>query len=127
MFPKLESSLSGWNGNIGDLEIAFDPRIFIIAALIALLANLIFALAPAFLGSRLDLTASLKSCGFLRGSAGPRGRRVLVIAQVTLSFVLLVGAGLFIRLIERFESADPGFNTDVLVVKSGPAGIWRRQ
>ncbi len=118
-FPKLEGSLSGWNGNIGDLEIAFDPRIFIIAALIALLANLIFALTPAFLGSRLDLTASLKSCGFLRGSAGPRGRRVLVIAQVTLSFVLLVGAGLFIRLIERFESADPGFNTDVLVVNPG--------
>jgi predicted permease len=94
----------------------------LLAALIALLANLIFALAPALLGSRVQLNATLKEQSFQRAGTGPRWRRILVVAQVILSFILLVGAGLYIRILARFELTDPGFNTKVLVVNPGAPG-----
>ncbi len=121
--PALESSLGqGPMDALRDLELVFEPRIFAIAVSIAIFANLIFALAPALLGSRLEITATLREQGFLRGGAGPRWRRILVVAQVMLSFILLIGAGLFIKVLARFETADPGFNTNVLVVHPGAPG-----
>jgi macrolide transport system ATP-binding/permease protein len=118
--PALEGSLNeGSIGAMRDLDLAFEPRIFLIAAAIALTANLLFALLPAILGSRIGIGASLRDHGTIRGSASPRLRRILVVAQVVLSSVLLVGAGLFIRFIARFQSADPGFDTKVLVASPG--------
>jgi predicted permease len=120
--PALEGSISESIGSLRDLELVFDPRIFSLAALIALLASLLFAVAPALLGSRIEINSTLKEQTILRGGPSPRWRRVLVIAQVILSFVLLIGAGLYIRIIARFEVMDPGFNTNVLVVNPGAPG-----
>ena len=120
--PELEGSLGGSIGSLRDLELVFDPRIFFLAASITVVANVIFALTPALLGSRFELTTTLKEQGPLNGGAAPRWRRTLVVAQIVLSFILLVGAGLFIRFILHFESVDPGFDLNVLVVTPGAPG-----
>ena len=117
--PEFEGSMGSSIGSLRDLELVVEPRIFFLAASITLLANLFFAFVPALLGSRLELAKALKDQTFVGGGAVPRWRRVLVVAQVILSFVLLVGAGLFIRFILRFELTDPGFDVNVLVVDPG--------
>jgi putative ABC transport system permease protein len=91
----------------------------VVAAAIALISTLLFALTPALTASRVDLTGALKDRGFLNADPrGSRGRRLLVALQVLLSFILLVAAGLFARTILHFESMDAGFDRSVLLLKS---------
>jgi putative ABC transport system permease protein len=83
---------------------------------VSLLTGFIFGLVPALQASRPDLNESLKDGG--RGSTGTRGGRVrslLVVAEVALSLVLLVGAGLLIRSFMRLQQFDLGFNPDSLL------------
>ena len=83
---------------------------------ISLLSGVLFGLAPALRLSRLDLHGSLKDAS--RGSAGAsavwgRGqnlRRLLVVAELALSVVLLIGAGLLIRSFAQLQNVSPGFN-----------------
>lgn len=79
---------------------------------VAILAGVIFGLAPAFQFSKPDLTGSLKEGG--RGSAGGRQsrmtRNLLVVVEVALSIVLLIGAGTLIRSFEALLKRDMGFN-----------------
>src|SRR5262249_6626893 len=84
---------------------------------VAVVSTLLFALAPALHTTRIDLAAALKSdsLGVLGG--GPsRLRAGLVLVQVSLSFVLLVGAGLVVQSLQRVRTASPGFVTDGAVV-----------
>jgi len=72
----------------------------------------LFGLAPAFQGSRLDVTRALKDEG--RGSfqsSRSRGfRRALVIGEIALAIVLLVGAGLMVRTLAKLNAVRLGFN-----------------
>ena len=103
-----------------DLELAIDHRVLIIALCITLLTNLIFALVPSLVGSRPELTSSLKNQGFLFvGRAGSRWRRIPIVIQIALSSILLVGAGLFTRTIVDFKSVDPGFDQKVVILNVG--------
>ncbi|HEV2912615.1 MAG TPA: ABC transporter permease [Pyrinomonadaceae bacterium] len=84
---------------------------------VSLLTGVIFGLAPALLASRTDLVAVIKG-----GGAGPSHSRrrlnlrgVLVIAQVTISLVVLICAGLFIRSLSQARQTDPGFKSENLV------------
>ncbi|HZI86451.1 MAG TPA: FtsX-like permease family protein, partial [Pyrinomonadaceae bacterium] len=73
--------------------------------------GILFGLAPALRASRVDLNKALK--GGSRGSEGSgqhRMRNVFVVVEVTLSLVLLIGAGLLIRSYQHIQSASPGFN-----------------
>jgi predicted permease len=118
--PAFEGSLGeGSIGSLSELELTFEPRIFLIAAGISLLTIAIFAVGPAILSSRQDPGLSLKDRDTLQGGCGLRWRRLLVIAQVILSFALLIGAGLFIRFITSFQSAKPAFDQQVLVATVG--------
>jgi predicted permease len=78
---------------------------------ISLLSSLIFGLAPALRAARVSLSESLKEGG--RGSAGTRGRdwlrSALISAEVALSVLLLVGAGLLIRSALEMQRISPGF------------------
>src|SRR5215211_2161882 len=79
--------------------INIDLSVLIFTAMVAVLTGIAFGLAPAIHGSHLNLNDTLKeggrdSCG---GSKGNRARGLLVIAEVAVSFVLLVGAGLLIN------------------------------
>ncbi len=80
---------------------------------VSILCGVLFGLAPAFRSSRPDLLPALKED--VPGSTGASRltlRRVLVVAQVALSLLLLVGAGLFIRTLGNLRALDPGFTPE---------------
>jgi predicted permease len=80
---------------------------------VALVAGLVLGLAPALHGDRTDLATTLKDDSAGGGQRGrTRLRDGLVIAQVAVSTLLLVGAGLFLRSFQRLQAVDPGFGDD---------------
>jgi predicted permease len=100
--------------------ISLDWRTFTFTLAAALVTGALFGLAPAIQTSRVGLNESLKESG--RGSAGgPRHNRLrglLVIAEVSLAFVLLIGAGLLIRTFYYLQRVDPGFEPSGVVTAS---------
>ena len=93
-------------------EIGFDWRVLAFTSVIALTTGIVFGLLPAIWGPRVDLTDALKEGS--RGSTGGSGRlrKLLVVAEVALSVMLLVGAGLMVRSFSHLRSVNPGFRTD---------------
>lgn len=88
-----------------------DPRILAFSAALALVTGVVFGLAPALQSLRFDLWTTLKdAAGALAGHSGSvRLRKALVIAQVALSFLLLAGAGLFVKTLANLEETNSGF------------------
>src|SRR6185437_11810552 len=77
---------------------------------VALVTGIVFGLAPALQSTRPDLAPTLKDqAGAVVGGGAVRFRKALVIAQVTLSLLLLIGAGLFIRSLKNLQNLGPGF------------------
>jgi putative ABC transport system permease protein len=85
-----------------------------IAALLTIVTGVIFGLAPALEGTRVDLQTGLKSSS--RGSSGDRRgrlfRNVLVVAEVALATMLLIGAGLLIKSFSKLQSVSSGVRPD---------------
>ena len=84
---------------------------------LSLLTGIVFGLVPAFEATRFDLNDSLKEGGKnIGGSAGgQRIRNLFVVTQVALALVLLVGAGLLLKSLNRLQSVDTGFNPSNLL------------
>src|SRR5437763_441235 len=100
--------------------IALDGKVLAFTLLIALVTGLIFGLAPASQGSHFTLSETLKE-GCRDSGAGARGKRLrssLVIAEVAVSVVLLIGAGLLINSFMHLRNLDPGFRADHLLALS---------
>jgi predicted permease len=87
-----------------------DLRILMFSTAVALATGLLFGLAPAMQATRLDLFAALKAVtgGVVGAGASARLRKALVIAQVALSFLLVVGAGLFAETLGNLRNARTG-------------------
>jgi predicted permease len=94
------------------LDYRLDARVLSFTFLLSLATGVIFGLAPALQASRPDLVPALKD----ESAAAAQGRRrfslrnLLVVAQVALSLVLLIGAGLFLRSLHNAQAIDPGFD-----------------
>ena len=88
-----------------------DWRILLFNIGLSLLTGLIFGLIPALKSTRLDLWSTLKNAaGSITGAGGSvRLRKGLVTAQVALSFLLLFGAGLFVRSLQNLKDRDSGY------------------
>ena len=118
----LVSFLSAGQRNPTLLEAKLDGTVLAFTVAIAVLTGVLFGLAPGLRGTRVDVTPALKSntvnLGVERRSG--RGRfglgSLLVAAQVGLSVVLLVGAGLVVRTLMNLQKIDPGFDTNNLVI-----------
>jgi macrolide transport system ATP-binding/permease protein len=96
----------------GDAVLKFDVRVLGFTLLIALLATLVFGLAPAVIATRANLASELRERRSPWTGAGHRAnlRSMLVMAQVALSVVALTGAGLFLRSLSNAQAVDPGFD-----------------
>jgi predicted permease len=94
-----------------------DGRVILFAALLAVATGVLFTLAPAFHGARAPVANALREAGTrsTEGSGAGRLRRVLVIAEVSISFVLLVGAGLLAETFQRLSHVEPGFDAQNVV------------
>jgi len=90
-----------------------DWRVLAVSAGVCLLATLVLGLVPAMQTSKIDLAGALKADS--AGVVGSRGRAWvrsgLVVVQVSLSFVLLVGAGLLLQSLQKIRTSSPGFST----------------
>jgi len=104
-------------GSVMRLPAELDWRVLAASVAVCLVSTILFGLAPAMLTSRIDLVEALKSES--GGVVGGRGkawvRSGLVIVQVSLSFVLLVGAALVVQSLQRIRTTSPGFSTDGVV------------
>ena len=98
-------------GNIPRLQnVGIDGRVLAFTTSVALLTGILFGLAPAIRGSQVNLSETLKEGGrSIVGSANHRLRSLLVIAEIAMSLVLLIGAGLLIRSFIRVQQVQPGF------------------
>ena len=102
--------------NLADLRM--NANVFVFAFAVAILTGLIFGMVPALRSSRTSVAEVLKE--ETRTAGRSRGRlnlaNALLVGQVTISLVLLVVAGLFLRSIEREYTIDPGFQTKKLAL-----------
>ena len=107
-------------GTVLRLPAELDWRVLVSSVGVCLIATLLFGLAPALLTSKIDLVDALKaeSGGVVGGHGRAWVRSSLVLVQVSLSFVLLVGAGLVIRSLEQMRTVNPGFSADGVVTTS---------
>lgn len=95
-----------------DYAVRIDRTVLLFAMLITATAAVVFGLLPARQAARTDLVSAVKDGGL--GSVGAPGRsrlrNTLVVAQMALSLVLLVAAGLFVRSMRNAQAIEPGFN-----------------
>ena len=103
------------------VRLSLDWRVLTFSAVIAILAGLVFGLAPAVGGTRLALTDGLRDGG--RGSVGSRShwfRHGLVIAETTLAVVLLTTSGLLAQTYEHLRGLDLGIRSERLLTLVTP-------
>ncbi|HEY7543955.1 MAG TPA: ABC transporter permease, partial [Blastocatellia bacterium] len=97
------------------VEPSINWRVLLFTIGVSLLTGILFGIAPAWRATRPDLTAGLKQ-GRRTTGAVSRLSKGLVIAQVAMSLLLLVGAGLFIRTLRNLQQINLGFNQQNLLV-----------
>ena len=103
-------------------EIGFDWRVFMFVAGIAIVAGALSGLAPAVIGSRLDLTGIINAAGRRSvGTVGVRLRGALIAGEVGLAVLLAISAGLLLRSLWVLMRVDPGFRSErILTVRVSP-------
>jgi predicted permease len=94
------------------IDLRLDWRVLAFTLAVSVLTGVLFSLLPALQSSKPDLVPALKEEGQLAGFQRSRLRNSLVVAQVALSLVLLVCAGLIVRGLQAARSVRPGFNPD---------------
>jgi len=97
--------------------VSMDIRVLVFTLLVAVLAGILFGLAPARHAWRVDLREALNETN--RGGSDRtvlRTRAVLVVSEIALAMLLLVGAGLLFKSFERLSQVSPGFSADHILV-----------
>ena len=90
-------------------EIGLDNRVLVFTIVVSVLTGIIFGLAPALQASRTDVQEALKETSRSTIGGRHRLRQFLVVAEVSLTLVLLIGAGLLIRSFYRLQQVNTGF------------------
>ena len=98
-------------------RVQLDYKVFGFALLCSLVTGVLFGTVPAWLASRADVNLALRenSRGSTAGRSQHRLRHTLIVGEVAFAMVLLAAAGLFLRGLQRFINADPGWQVDGLV------------
>jgi predicted permease len=98
-----------------EVELSLNWRVLLFTLGISLLTGVLFGLAPAWRSTRSDLASSLKQSYRTTGTVS-RLSKALIVAQVAVSLLLLVGAGLFIRSLRNLQHVELGFNQENLLL-----------
>ncbi|HKG14243.1 MAG TPA: ABC transporter permease [Pyrinomonadaceae bacterium] len=107
------------------IDLKVDVRVMAFTLAASVLTALLFGLMPALQSARADLVPALKDAGAVAGRTRTRLRSALVVAQVMLSLVVLVAAGLVVRALGKLQTVSPGFEVEHGLVASfdlGPQG-----
>jgi putative ABC transport system permease protein len=98
-------------------SVGIEWRVLTFTLLVSLVTSLLFGLAPAFMGTRLNLVDALKQGGRsgTSGRSSQRVRSLLVITEMAMCLMLLVGASLLVRSIMRLEGQNLGIRQDHLL------------
>ena len=106
------------------IDLSPDPVVFLFTLAVAVASAMIFGLVPALAALRLNLVSALRGTAEvpsrLLGAFGLR--QLIVVLQVTLAFVALVGAGLFLRSLGQAQRIDPGFDVEPVLAVSFDIG-----
>ena len=110
-------TVGDWASGGDILNPRLDLRVLAFTFGLSLLTGVVFGLIPALRATRLDLTPTLKDTG-RSSSATTRSllSRSLVVAQVSLSVLLLIGAGLFVRTLINLQRVETGFDEQNLLL-----------
>jgi predicted permease len=100
------------------LDVHPDWRIFGFTAAVSLLTGILFGLAPAVRGTRLDPGPTMKEGSRQAGRSSHTLDRLLVVAQVALSVVSIAGAGLFVRTLQNLWSVNVGYDRENVLMFS---------
>jgi putative ABC transport system permease protein len=99
------------------MDLSLSPPVLLFTLVLALATSVLFGLAPALKAARLDLAVQLRDKTGRPSRSGRWSlRNALVVAQVALSMVALIGAGLFVRSLLNAQQASPGFDTRQLAI-----------
>ncbi len=100
------------------LRLTPDLKILVFTFLISIGTGFLFGLLPAWRCTRADLVATLKNeaAGVLGRTSGQLWNKLLVVAQIALTCLLLIGAGLFVRTLQTLRATDTGFTRENLVL-----------
>lgn len=107
------------------VHVAPDARVLLFTLAVSAATALIFGVIPALRATRIDLAPALKEGrGMASGASRGRLAKSLIVAQVGISLVLLVGAGLFLRTLMNLTNLNAGFNKqNVLLFNIDPADV----
>jgi len=97
------------------VDLSLNWRVLVFTLMVSLLTGLLFGLTPAWRATSLDLTTALKHSRRMTSTVSRLSKGLLVL-QVALSFLLLIGAGLFIRTLYNLQRVNLGFNQQNLLV-----------
>jgi putative ABC transport system permease protein len=108
-------------------EIAIDSSVAMFAVGLTVLTVLLFGILPSRHAARAGVTTAVRAAARMAGGRlQQRSRRALIVAEVSLSLVLLIGAALLIISLQRLQQVDPGFNADrvltAMVIRYRPDG-----
>jgi predicted permease len=110
-------SVGEWAGRENSINPRLDLRVLGFTFGLSLLTGIVFGMVPALRATRVDLTPALKDTG--RGSSASNRSllsRSLVVVQVSLSMLLLIGAGLLVRTLINLQRVETGFNEQNLLL-----------
>ncbi len=92
------------------IDVGLDWRVLLFSLAVSLTAGAVFGLVPALQSTRPNLLHTLKDTAAQGGAGRTRLRSVLVVAQIAISLVVLIAAGLVVRTLQQLQTMNPGFD-----------------
>jgi predicted permease len=117
-------AVSDWGRGMSALQATLDLRVLGFTMALSMLTGILFGIAPAWRATQVDLMPALKD-SVRTSSAASRSllSKSLIVAQVAMSLLLLVGAGLLLRTLLNLQRVNPGFNQENLLLFSVDPGL----
>ncbi|HEX7175815.1 MAG TPA: ABC transporter permease [Pyrinomonadaceae bacterium] len=105
------------------IDLQIDWRVFAFSLVASVLTGIVFGIVPALQTTNPELVPALKDGAAQGGARRTRLRSALVVAQVALSLVLLVAAGLVVRTLQHVQTMSPGFDPEGALTMSVDVGL----